>query len=449
MKKYLLFSFVFLFSSIFVFGQKPDKEGKKKFKYNTWSVGVDGGASISYTDIMDYDFYPKETKYWGNNASFFVNKQISPFFGLQARIAKGNLEGVKNTKTFSADYMQYGINSYFSITDLLFTNIRDKKVNFYFLVGVGLIDFRSMLRNNGNYEFAYGYNSAGEKLQSTTEFVLPTAVGMNVKLNRMFDFDMELSLNNLVSSDKLDAEIGGNSNDKYANLNIGLTYKFGKKKNHYLAWISSREKEEFEEKIAKKNKKKIDSLKKELLYMNEKLKDMDSLSKIVPEAEADDDGDGVPNSLDLEPKTPKGKMVNFRGISIDKLKIETTKVKVIVDTVVSQDKELLFSIYFELNKADVAKEDKLKLVEAAKKLKGNPSYILEVRGHADKTGSVEYNKQLSARRSDAVVNILVREFGIDDGRLLKTNYGEDDLLSNQDDSINRRVDFIIIKPTFK
>ena len=38
--------------------------------------------------------------------------------------------------------------------------------------------------------------------------------------------------------------------------------------------------------------------------------------------EADDDGDGVPNSLDLEPDTPRGEIVNFQGIGITQKGIE-------------------------------------------------------------------------------------------------------------------------------
>ena len=214
-----------------------------------------------------------------------------------------------------------------------------------------------------------------------------------------------------------------------------------------MAWISSKEKQEFEEKIAKKNKKLIDSLNHTIKEVKDKLRVLDSLSKVIPQIEADDDGDGVPNSRDDEPDTPKGKMVNFRGVSIDKLKekVEIKKTKVILDTVIAKDRELLFSIYFDLDKSDIKKEDKLKIVEAAKKLKANPSYILEIRGHADKTGPAEYNEKLSKRRSQAVIDMLTQEFGIPEDRLVRTYSGENDLLSSQDDSINRRVDFIVIK----
>ncbi len=420
---------------------------KKKIRYNTWSAGIDGGMSISYTDIMDYDFFPKDFTYWGSNGSIFLNKQISPFFGLQARLYTGNLSGVKKTQTFAASYYQYGINSYFSITDLLFTNIRHKKVNFYFLVGAGLIRFRTYRKTGGEFVESYGYSIPDlTPARPTTEFVIPTAVGINVKLNHAFDLNAELALHNLVSSDKLDAQISGNSNDKYASGNIGISYKFGKKEKHYLAWISSREKQEFEEKLAKKNKKLIDSLNNALIQVQNKLRVLDSISNALPQPEADDDGDGVPNSRDDEPNTPKGNMVNFRGVSIvvkDTVKVEKTKV--VLDTVIAKDRELLFSIYFDFNKSNIKTEDKLKIVEAVKKLKANPEYLMEIRGHADKTGSAQYNEELSKKRSQAVVDMITNEFGIDAERLIRTYSGEDELLSSKDDAINRRVDFIIIK----
>ncbi len=422
---------------------------KKKLTYNTWSVGIDAGKSISYTDIMDYDFFPKDFTYWGTNGSFFVNKQISPFFGLQAHLYKGSLYGIKGPKTFAASYFQYGVNSYFSITDLLFTNVRHKKVNFYFLVGAGLIRFRTYRKTGDEVVEAFGYSIPDlSQGRPTTEFVIPTAAGINVKLSRDFDLNAEIVLQNLVSSDKLDAQISGNSNDKYASGNIGISYKFGKKENHYLAWISSREKQEFEEKLAKKNKKLIDSLNNALIQVQNKLRVLDSISNALPQPEADDDGDGVPNSRDDEPNTPKGNMVNFRGVSIIKLKdtVKVEKTKVVLDTVIAKDRELLFSIYFDFNKSDIRQEDKLKIVEAVKKLKANPEYLMEIRGHADKTGSAQYNEQLSKKRSQAVVDMLTDEFGIDSQRLIRTYSGEDELLSSKDDAINRRVDFIIIKP---
>ncbi len=447
MKNIFLYLSILLLAFSISYGQETNK---KKIKYNTWSVGGDYGPSISYTDIMDYDFFPKQFQYWGASGGLFVNKQFSPFFGLQAKTYMGHLKGVKNKgslQTFEAKYTQFGLNAYFSITDLLFTNIRDKRVNFYFLIGGGLIRFRT-IRKSDNQVFSYGYDvKTLEPIRPTTEFVIPTAVGMNVRLSDHFDANIELVLQNLVSSDKLDAYIGGNSNDKYASANFGISYKNGKKKNYYLAWISSREKQEFEEKIAKKNKKLIDSLNNTLNILHQKIKTLDSLSKILPQVEADDDHDGVPNSQDDEPDTPEGNMVNFRGVSIDKLKetVQIEKTKVILDTVIAKDRELLFSIYFDLDKSTIRQEDKLKIVEAVKKLKANPDYIMEIRGHADKTGSIQYNKELSKRRSQAVVDMLTQEFDIAGDRLVRTYSGESELLSNQDDAINRRVDFIIIK----
>ena len=432
---------------IFSFSYGQEKQKQKKIKYNTWSVGMDIGTSISYTDVMDYDFFPKKFKYWGSGASFTVNKQFSPFFGMQAHFHKGNLYGVKGKNTFSTKYIQYTINSYFSITDLLFTNVRKKHINFYFLIGVGFIDFRTLYKEGNTYVAVRGYNLKDLKPKlATSEFIIPTAIGMNIKLNPYLDANVEIALHNLVSSDFLDTQKGGNANDKFATSSIGISYKFGNKKNHYLAWISSREKQEFEEKIAKKNKKLIDSLNYSLDKLQNKIKILDSIAKAIPQIEADDDHDGVPNSQDHEPNTPAGNMVNFMGVSIhlkDTTRIEKTKV--IVDTIIAPDKQLLFSIYFDFNKSEIKQEDKLKIVEAAKLMRENPDYFLEIRGHTDKVGSIQYNKNLSMKRSQTVVDMLVYEFGISSSRFIRTYRGKTDLLSNQDDSINRRVDFIIIK----
>jgi OOP family OmpA-OmpF porin len=156
--------------------------------------------------------------------------------------------------------------------------------------------------------------------------------------------------------------------------------------------------------------------------------------------EADDDEDGVPNSLDLEPDTPRGEIVNFQGIGI------TQKETVVqIDTIIDKNKELLFSIYFEFNSDKVSPSDNMKIAEAAKKLNENLYYRIEIRGHTDEIGSEAYNEELSKRRSQAVFNILVKDFKINPNRLIQTYRGKDDPLSTKDDYINRRVDFIIHK----
>jgi outer membrane protein OmpA-like peptidoglycan-associated protein len=66
-----------------------------------------------------------------------------------------------------------------------------------------------------------------------------------------------------------------------------------------------------------------------------------------------------------------------------------------------------------------------------------------IAGHADASGSPEYNRTLSEARAQAVRDYLVGQFGIDPGRLEIAGYGASQPLPGTDpfDGINRRVEF--------
>ena len=444
MKKQILLVLITSFFLSNIFGQDNENiPSGNKAKYNTWLAGVKLGVMIPYTDIMDYDFFPSNAKSYQFGWSAVANKQISPFVGLQAQFTSGKLYAEKSNRHFESSFVQYGINGYISITDLIFTNVQKKRINLYFLVGIGMIDFRSVLYENDIPISDEGYSDpvSLEKNKATSEFIIPLAIGANFNITKLIDLNIETSLNSLVGSDKLDCT-RESRNDKYGYTSVGISFKIGNSKNHHLAWISSKEKQEFEEKLAKQNKSEIELLAEDRDLLATKVAYLDSIvnKNNLEQDQQDDDNDGVPNSMDLEPDTPRGEIVNFQGIGI------TQKETVVqVDTVIDRNKELLFSIYFEFNSDKVSSADNMKIAEAAKKLNENLYYRIEIRGHTDEIGSEAYNEELSKRRSQAVFNILVKDFKINPNRLIQTYRGKDDPLSTKDDYINRRVDFIIQK----
>lgn len=144
--------------------------------------------------------------------------------------------------------------------------------------------------------------------------------------------------------------------------------------------------------------------------------------------EIDSDGDGVPDSRDLEPNTPKGQLVNFQGKSIK----------------LDAGAYYLPQVYFNFNSATVTAANRQRLVRIAELLKANPDWKMTVVGHTDKVGPESYNMRLSERRAKAVVKELANQFGIDESRLNAVGRGESEELA-KDNSINRRVEFIIEK----
>ena len=75
----------------------------------------------------------------------------------------------------------------------------------------------------------------------------------------------------------------------------------------------------------------------------------------------------------------------------------------------------------------------------SEKLRGQ---TIEVVGHTDAKGALEYNDGLSQRRSAAVVGYLVRNFAVDSALVSSRGMGERQLLDkgNPEGALNRRVE---------
>ncbi|MBE0470851.1 MAG: OmpA family protein [Methyloprofundus sp.] len=136
----------------------------------------------------------------------------------------------------------------------------------------------------------------------------------------------------------------------------------------------------------------------------------------------DTDGDGVINSKDKCPNTPKGAHVNSEGCwSFN-------------------------DIEFDTNKATIKPSYAPLFTNAVKTLKLNPSITVQLEGHTDSTGAESYNQALSVRRAQAVKDHLVSQ-GIDANRLTVKGFGESKPIATNDTAAgrqeNRRVGFTI------
>lgn len=113
----------------------------------------------------------------------------------------------------------------------------------------------------------------------------------------------------------------------------------------------------------------------------------------------DSDGDGVYDADDRCPNTPRGANVNSQGCWI------------------------LGGILFDTDKSRIKPEYIYEVDEVASILANNPSLSVEIQGHTDSVGSDRYNKGLSERRANAVMNYLLNK-GIDASRMSAVGYGE-------------------------
>ena len=82
-------------------------------------------------------------------------------------------------------------------------------------------------------------------------------------------------------------------------------------------------------------------------------------------------------------------------------------------------------VTFGFDKAMLSKDDKEQLDTFAASLGSAKSYILEVTGGTDSTGSAQYNYDLSQRRADAVVQYLAAKYGVAAHRFYLIGIGKD------------------------
>ena len=138
--------------------------------------------------------------------------------------------------------------------------------------------------------------------------------------------------------------------------------------------------------------------------------------------DGDDDGDGVQNSKDRCPRTPRNaRPVDDRGCWV------------------------ALNVHFDTNSAVVSADDKKWLTEIAVPVfESNPDLRVRVDGHTDSRGSDKLNQSLSERRAAAVRQVLI-DGGVAASRLESRGFGETQPAAPNDTPenlrTNRRVEF--------
>ncbi|MBC7388453.1 MAG: OmpA family protein [Opitutaceae bacterium] len=112
---------------------------------------------------------------------------------------------------------------------------------------------------------------------------------------------------------------------------------------------------------------------------------------------------------------------------------------------------VLRNIHFDFDKATLRSSSEQELERLYGLLIKNKSMRLEIAGHTDNKGTIEYNIELSMNRAKAVVEFLVSK-GIDRNRLQPNGYGETEPITTNASAVgrqfNRRTEFEVMDTTF-
>jgi len=106
------------------------------------------------------------------------------------------------------------------------------------------------------------------------------------------------------------------------------------------------------------------------------------------------------------------------------------------------------TIYFDYDRSDLSAEAQNILKKIADILSSNPSYALDIAGHCDERGTIEYNLALGERRARSAKKYL-SALGISGDRTSTISYGEEKPVDSRSTdeawAQNRRDEFVFIK----
>ena len=174
-------------------------------------------------------------------------------------------------------------------------------------------------------------------------------------------------------------------------------------------------------------------------------------------AEADSDGDGVPDSRDRCPNTPKGVEVDENGCPLDSdgdgvpdykdkcpgtpkgAKVDANGCEIMGDVTIRTTAD-----HFAFDSAELkpAMESALDGV-AAKVAASKGDEMLEIVGHTDSTGPADYNQGLSERRAQSAADYLAGK-GVSPSKMTIKGMGENSPVADNATAagraMNRRVE---------
>lgn len=156
-----------------------------------------------------------------------------------------------------------------------------------------------------------------------------------------------------------------------------------------------------------------------------------SVPEPAPAPPVDTDGDGVPDFRDQCPATPEDALVDTDGCPLQ----------------LTRDIHKTLYVEFGFDKTTVSPEYFPGIGELATILRQYPDSTILIEGHTDSIGSSSYNQALSKSRADAVMKVLIDEFGINAKRVTTSGMGESQPVASNDTeegrAKNRRVEAII------
>lgn len=228
----------------------------------------------------------------------------------------------------------------------------------------------------GAVNYSINLDSAREESTDWVH-VIPVGVGFKNKLGKRTSVNLDFSYNAL-NTDRFDGiEISSSERDGYMRVNVGIQYTLGKKKP--LEWDK----------------------------YTEYFKPLDE------------------HSVDT--------------VFVVNHNVDTLYIKFIADSAIMKPSGGGDNLNFDFNKWDIKNKYFESLDDLSLKMLNGEVKTLVIDGHADNVGSEKNNVLVSKLRAEAVKNYLISK-GVDENRIQINYHGSKSPISDDDTSLNRRVE---------
>jgi len=452
-----------------------------KSNYNSWAITLGIGNIYTTGDLSSFG---ADEKSFDIAFNLNVTKMFNSSIGLEGAFTMGtsnthansfysgtgtglSLDGDTETPFFTGN-----LNLVVNLSNIILSG-RDqgnRKWNLNLYPGLGVTFHKAHFTHASDptQDENWGENRSTGEEKYTRVYSVPMGLGLKYRLSKSFDIELRET-----ATYYTDSNFDGRANnvdfagkeDYSFYTNIALVWKIGSK-DRYLDWTNP---------------------------LDEAYKNMSNLQDKVDNMDNDSDGDGVPDTHDVDNETPAGVMVVGNGKALDSDQDGIADYKDVdpftplgaqVDEYGkeldsdndgigdSRDKEpnskegaivnwqgitvgggsssilseLIPSVFFKFDSDKIDKDSEDRLIVIAKILQKNPDITVDVIGYADQAGNVDYNKKLGERRAKTVIDFLVKNYGVDQSRMTVKTAGSDLPLSASKSYYknNRRVDFKIL-----
>jgi len=392
-------------------------------EFRTWSIGVGAGV-INQWNVMGFrrDYGSVESQLGYN---FYVKKQITPTFGLQAEYLGGKLNGGMegSSDNFSTKLpWSAALSANVTLANISWRH-QQGVIKPYLSVGVGALNYNPTVETNGTEQ----------ELGSSTKAFIPAGLGFKFGVANGINIDLGYQVN-LVNTGTLDG-LSTNKKDLFSYVHAGIEFALGDATKPFLG---TRNPVVDMRKEYQANYDELAAALKAQKEENEALKAQWNTDL------ADDDGDGVANKFDKCPGTTADAKVDGAGCPLPEAKKVVQQI-----TVTEEDRrvvdEAIKNLEFDLSKATIRATSYPSLDKVARLLV-EKNFSLKLAGHTDNTGSMKLNMRLSKERAESVKAYLVSK-GANPSRIEATGYGPTQPIATnataEGRQANRRVEFTL------